>query len=171
MFFRSLSLLSLIAFTIAEGLGDGNALQDAFDAMDGTFDNIRGALSVFSTNVDVPHATAVMDGINALEREMKDAVVLIPDHLDGKWVCDTLNHGLPIAGGFWDGLAARKDDFKTVGLTADICLLLKTLVSDRYVFDSKFFPAAPASSKVCIEQYYEAIGAKSDKVFKVFCKN
>ncbi|PBK66662.1 hypothetical protein ARMSODRAFT_1021107 [Armillaria solidipes] len=170
MFFRSLSLFSLVAFTIAEGLGDGNALQDAFDAMDGTFDNIRGALSAFSTNVDVPHATAVMDGINALDMEMKDAVVLIPDHLDGKWVCDAINHGLPIAGGFLDDMVAHKDDFKTVGLTADICLLLKTLVSDSDVFDKEFFPAAPASSKVCIEQYYEAVGAKLDKVFKAFCK-
>ncbi|KAK0216674.1 hypothetical protein EDD85DRAFT_798283 [Armillaria nabsnona] len=87
MFVRSLSLLSLVAFTIANGLGDGNALQDAFDAMDGTFDNIRGALSVFSTNVDVSHATAVMDGINALDTEMKDAVVLIPDHLGPREFC------------------------------------------------------------------------------------
>ncbi|PBK91987.1 hypothetical protein ARMGADRAFT_1063919 [Armillaria gallica] len=147
MFIRSLSLLSLVTFTIANGLGDGNALQDAFDTMDGTFDNIRGALSVFSTNVDVSHAT---------------------DHLDGKWVCDAVKHGLPIAGGFLDGLAARKDDFKTVGCTANICLLLKTLVRDSDVFDKKFFPAAPASSKACIEKYQEAIGAKLDKAFKVF---
>ncbi len=57
MFVRSLSLLSLVTFTIANGLDGGNALQDAFDAMDDIFDNIRGALSVFSTNVGVPYAT------------------------------------------------------------------------------------------------------------------
>ncbi|KAK0216673.1 hypothetical protein EDD85DRAFT_798282 [Armillaria nabsnona] len=106
----------------------------------------------------------VILGINLIRK------FYVPDHLDGKWVCDAVKHGFPIASGFLDGLAARKDDFKTVGRTADICLLLTTLVSDSDVFDKKFFPAAPAFSKACIEQYQKAIGAKLDKVFKIFCK-
>ncbi|KAK0436791.1 uncharacterized protein EV420DRAFT_1487407 [Desarmillaria tabescens] len=65
---------------------------------------------------------AVGDHIKTLDLQMRDAVALIPDHVDGQWVCNALNQAYPADNGFLD-------DFQTVGFT------VKALVNDSDQFD------------------------------------
>ncbi|KAK0220710.1 hypothetical protein IW262DRAFT_1297758 [Armillaria fumosa] len=168
----SFFLLLFVAYTTAESpvsLGHGCTIQGAFDAMGGIFNKIEGALSAFSTNIDVHHAMIIKGDIEILGKQMKDAVACIPAHLDGKWVCDEVNRGLPVVTGFLENMMARKDDFRSIGLTAEMCRLLKNLVSNSDKFDRKFIAAVRPSTRICTDQYYIKIGEQLQQAFGTFC--
>ncbi|KAK0481212.1 hypothetical protein EDD18DRAFT_1363164 [Armillaria luteobubalina] len=171
----SFGLLLFVACTTAEspvnsGHWHGCTIQGAFDAMGVTFYAIQGALSAFSTNVDVHHAMVIKDDIHILGKQMKDAVACIP-------VCSIAAINVCNAEGDiknpprWkmETLIALKDDFQSTSLTAEIGLLLKKLVSDSDEFDRKFLAAVPPSARIRTDQYYTKMGEQLQQAFGTFC--
>ncbi|KAK0433096.1 hypothetical protein EV421DRAFT_1910403 [Armillaria borealis] len=175
MFFRTVSVAMLVAIAIANTTvhrSEVTALQDAFNNMTQTLLAIQVDYKAFSANIDIDHATAVIDAVRTLGLQVQDALKAIPDHVmsdtDGKWACDLYSGG-DADRQFWKNMIPLKDDFQTVNFTSTVCQVFQNLVASSAPFDRKFLAAVPAKYKACIEKYYHTAVKELGKVAETYC--
>ncbi|KAK0457221.1 uncharacterized protein EV420DRAFT_1549454 [Desarmillaria tabescens] len=171
MLFRSLSVILLAALALANplvGRSEVTALQKAFTGLTNTFSAVRDACSVFATNVDNAHAEDIFSLMGTLDSLLINASKVVPDVLDGEWICDGYRSSLSLDHQVADAFMARKDDFQTVGLVNDTCLIFQETMADTSLLEGKLLNATPDSWKACVQRYQGISRNISSAVLKAY---
>ncbi|KAK0457215.1 uncharacterized protein EV420DRAFT_1748749 [Desarmillaria tabescens] len=172
MLLRPLSLVLPVALAIANpfvGRSEVTALQEACNKINTTLYDVIKACNAFSINVDSAHAEEVFNLSKTLQSRVRDASEVVPDALDGKWLCESYTNvsspGLQLSEDF----IALKKDFQSVDLLNDTCLLLQKSSKGSALLDRKLLDATPDSWKACVQRYQEISENMTAKVLEAYC--